>query len=386
MGDLRDHFIAGMSHAACTVNIITTDGPAGRAGVTVSAMSSVSADTAQPTLLVCVHHQSVAAAKILANGVFCVNLLRDDQAFIADTFAGRFRDQVSDKFECAAWLAMPSGAPRLVDPLVGFDCRVVSAQQVGTHYVFFGEVQAVFLGARGSPLIYTHRAYGSPTRIDPAASISAGRAAAARRLGIGCFHTFGPYILPEMIARMQALGDDLDVHLVEGDQRRVQEALRAGEVEVALLYDLNLPDDLQLIPLVDLHPYVLLAASHPLAAKAQLVPQDLAGMPMVLLNAPPSSDYFPAILRDAGVEPQIAYRSSNFEMVRGLVGQGLGYALLATRPASVTSYDGRALVMRPLISAAKPSRVVLARRRGIAVSAAAEKLIWLCRDYFSLDD
>ena len=44
MQTLRDRFIAGMARAATTVNVVTTDGPAGRAGVTVSAMSSVSAD------------------------------------------------------------------------------------------------------------------------------------------------------------------------------------------------------------------------------------------------------------------------------------------------------------------------------------------------------
>ena len=85
---LRSDFINGMSHAACTVNIVTTDGDFGKAGVTVSAMSSVSADTPQPTMLVCVHHLSPAAEKILGNGVFCVNLLRDAQSFISDAFAG----------------------------------------------------------------------------------------------------------------------------------------------------------------------------------------------------------------------------------------------------------------------------------------------------------
>ena len=85
----RDLFIEGMSHAASTVNIVTTDGPAGRAGVTVSAMCSVTADA--PTLLVCVHQKSAACEAILANGVFCVNVLRDDQALISDTFAGRIQ-------------------------------------------------------------------------------------------------------------------------------------------------------------------------------------------------------------------------------------------------------------------------------------------------------
>ena len=49
---LRQQFLHGMSHAASTVNVVTTDGVAGRHGVTVSAMVSVSADTPQPTLLV----------------------------------------------------------------------------------------------------------------------------------------------------------------------------------------------------------------------------------------------------------------------------------------------------------------------------------------------
>ncbi len=52
MSDLRQDFLDGMSCVAATVNVVATDGPAGRAGVTVSAMSSVSADTEKPVLLV----------------------------------------------------------------------------------------------------------------------------------------------------------------------------------------------------------------------------------------------------------------------------------------------------------------------------------------------
>ena len=62
--DLRDRFLQGMSCAAATVNVVTTDGPGGRAGVTVSAMSSVSADGDAPTLLVCVHEKSPTARTI----------------------------------------------------------------------------------------------------------------------------------------------------------------------------------------------------------------------------------------------------------------------------------------------------------------------------------
>lgn len=157
--DLRARFLAGMSHLAATVNVVTTDGAAGRGGITVSAMSSVSADTPRPTLLVCVHRDGSAAPMILENGVFCVNVLRDDQAYISDAFAGRFRDQLADKFECAEWRGMTTGAPRVVDPLVAFDCRVVSSELVGTHHVFFGEVHEIYMASHGSPLIYARRAY-----------------------------------------------------------------------------------------------------------------------------------------------------------------------------------------------------------------------------------
>ena len=381
---LRDKFIGGMGHAASTVNVITTDGPAGRGGVTVSAMSSVSADTPRPTLLVCVHHKSPVAQLIIDNGVFCVNMLKDDQSYISDSFAGRFKDQLEDKFDCAEWTAMTSGAPRVVDPLVGFDCHVISSDRVGTHHVFFGEVDDIFIAERGSPLIYARQSYGAATRIEGAASLGEGRAAAGKRLNVGCFHTFGPVLLPDIIRRMAEQDASVQIELIEGDQRRVQESVMAGEAEVALLYDQGLPDGLDAIELTELAPYVLLAQDHPLAQKPELTPADLADGSMILLGTTPAGGYFTSILEDAGVTPNIAYRSSNFEMVRGMVGQGLGYALLATRPAATVSYDGHLLVTRPLIANTRPSRVMLATRKGAKLSAQAEQFVWFCRDFFDL--
>ncbi len=46
--DLRTRFLEGMSRVAAAVTVVTTDGQAGRFGVTVSSMTSVSADTFDP--------------------------------------------------------------------------------------------------------------------------------------------------------------------------------------------------------------------------------------------------------------------------------------------------------------------------------------------------
>ncbi len=163
--DIRSQFLDGMSRAATMVSIVATDGTAGRAGVTVSAFSSVSADTDRPTLLVCINANSSAADAILANRAFSVNLLREDQAYISDVFAGRHRDFVADKFDCAKWVVSATGAPCLMDALVVFDCRTVSVHRVGSHHVLFGEVEAVATGAEGRALIYARRDYGAPQPI-----------------------------------------------------------------------------------------------------------------------------------------------------------------------------------------------------------------------------
>ncbi|MBE9475959.1 MAG: flavin reductase [Proteobacteria bacterium] len=384
-GDLRAAFINGMSHAACTVNVVTTDGVAGRMGVTVSAMSSVSADTPKPTLLVCVHHQSATAQVIIDNGVFCVNILRDDQSYISDTFAGRFKDTVQDKFECADWFAMATGAPRVVDPLVAFDCKVQSCKRVGTHYIFMGEVQGVFEADRGSPLIYSKRSYGAAWRIDGFNSIEDGKAAAAQNLNIGCFDVFGPFVMPELIGRMVRTGSKLKFNLFDGDQRRVQESLLSGQTEVALLYDLGLSDALEVVPLREQKPYVLLPEGHVLAECDSLVPADLAGHGMVLLNISPSRDYFLSIFEDAGLETNVTFASTSLEMVRGMVGQGLGFSLVATKPAADISHDGNKIVARPLITPTPPLKLVLATRKGVELSKPADEFIRQCKDYFQLN-
>jgi flavin reductase (DIM6/NTAB) family NADH-FMN oxidoreductase RutF/DNA-binding transcriptional LysR family regulator len=381
-GALRQRFLLGMSHAACTVNVVTTDGSAGRHGVTVSAMVSVSADTPRPTLLVCIHHLSPVADALLQNGVFCVNVLREDQVQISDTFAGRSGAHGPTKFDCAQWTTQLTGAPRVVDALVAFDCRVTGSDRIGSHFVVFGSVEDIFVAGGGAPLIYANRAYGVPQRFHPRRAPEPGAAAATEVLSLGCFQTFAPYIVPALVARLTKLRPQIALTLIEGDQAHLVAGLRRNEIELALLYDFDLGDDVQVERLVDLVPYVLLPDGHPLAEFPALSLESLAQEPLVLLDIDPSRNYFLSLFRDRGLEPRVAYRSSSIEMVRGLVGHGLGYGLLATKPANNMSYDGRALVARPLTITVKNSRLVLATLAARSLSAAALEFVAHCRAFF----
>ena len=158
---LRDQFLQGMSNAASTVSIVTSDGQAGRAGLTVSAMSSVSADP--PSLLICVNAQSKSAEAINQNGVFCVNVLNDSQIHISDRFSGQY--SIGDKFSCAEWYLRKTAAPALRGALVVFDCELKKSFQWGTHFIFIGVIVDIEIQKSGNPLIYANRAYGRAVQI-----------------------------------------------------------------------------------------------------------------------------------------------------------------------------------------------------------------------------
>lgn len=132
-----------MGRVACTVDLVTTDGAAGRAGLTVSAMASVSADADRPVLLVCVHGRSPGAQLILANGAFCVSVLREDHGWLSDVFAGRSGSVATERFASGIWTQGATGSPRLVEALAAFDCETMGSQHIGTHHVIFGHVVAV---------------------------------------------------------------------------------------------------------------------------------------------------------------------------------------------------------------------------------------------------
>jgi flavin reductase (DIM6/NTAB) family NADH-FMN oxidoreductase RutF len=379
---LRARYLGAMSHAACTVTVVTTDGAAGRSGVTVSAMASVSADGDKPVLLVCINTASSSADAVITNGVFCVNVLRDDQSYVSDTFASQRKTANGDKFSCAHWVAMGTGSPRLGDPLVAFDCRLVDSKRIGTHQVLFGAVEDVFIAPLGTPLVYANRSYASVQRFHGAPDLDPVVDVPPATLRLGCYQTFAPSLLPELLVRLRKRHAGMRLKLVEGDQRMVLESLRSGETEVALLYDFGLGDDVALTPLGEFSPYVLLAEDHPLTARATLELADLAEEKMVLLDLKPSRDYFLSLFRDAGLTPEIGYRTTSLETLRGLVGQGLGYGLLGTRPWGDQTYDGHRLAIRALAKPALPSRIVLGQIAGRPLTMAAEIFKGECLSLF----
>jgi flavin reductase len=149
-------FVNAMAGAATAVSIVTTDGLAGRFGVTVSAIASVSAEP--PLVLACINRRSPAAAAIEENGRFCINMLNAGQAALANCFAGRPDDGAPYDFGRADWRTGATGAPVLDGAVAAFDCVLERAHDAGTHRIVIGRVAGAVASAH-PPLAYARRRY-----------------------------------------------------------------------------------------------------------------------------------------------------------------------------------------------------------------------------------
>jgi flavin reductase len=150
-------FREAMSQLGAAVHVVTTAGPAGTAGVTATAVVSVSDQPA--TLLVCLNRRSQIAPILSQNHTLCVNTLRAGSDQIADVFAGRTKVPMAERFHTGSWSELSTGAPMLTDAVVAFDCRVIEVKAVATHNVVFAGVVAVRLGKPGPALVYHERSY-----------------------------------------------------------------------------------------------------------------------------------------------------------------------------------------------------------------------------------
>ena len=179
-------------------------------------------------------------------------------------------------------------------------------------------------------------------------------------LNVGCFVAIAALFMPSLITGFSRVHPGASIRLYEGNQAEIIDALKSGRLELALVYDRELNDDVHFELLTESQPYVLLPEQHPLARQTQIRLTNLRDLPLILLDIPPSREYFLSLFEGEDVEPQVGFSSPSFEVVRGMVGRGAGYSLLVTKPHGDLTYDGCRLITRALAGNKEPGRIGLA--------------------------
>jgi flavin reductase (DIM6/NTAB) family NADH-FMN oxidoreductase RutF len=153
---IKDQFRKAMRGVASTVFLVTTRSPAGDAGMTATAVCSLSFDPV--SVLFCVNRSTSFIQAIEASGRFALNVLSRGDEDIAKAFgSARGRDQ---RFSQGEWYQL-GGLPALRSSLSTIVCKVAGHMDFGSHRIYFGQVNHVENRGGRPELIFCHGEYGA---------------------------------------------------------------------------------------------------------------------------------------------------------------------------------------------------------------------------------
>lgn len=150
-------FREGMSRVAGAVHVVTTGSGAAMAGVTATAVCSVS--DSPPMVLVCLHRQGRLHKLLRQGSPIAVNTLKAGHEELAAIFAGVGDIPMQERFAGSDWVIQRDTAPVLSDAVVSFQCRVQSLIEAGSHSIVACQVTDVYVGNSSEALVYGARRY-----------------------------------------------------------------------------------------------------------------------------------------------------------------------------------------------------------------------------------
>jgi len=167
-------------------------------------------------------------------------------------------------------------------------------------------------------------------------------------LRIGYYAPVAPAFLPRILHPMMQANPGLRLEFREHDNDSAQEALLAGRLDVILFGGQELRAGIETRVLLDMPPYVLAPEGHAVAGFAPVALAEVAKWPLIQPDKPLARPYFDGLFAAQGLMPRIVATADSIEMVRSLVGAGVGLTVLSMRPQTPLSYGGDRLVAVPL--------------------------------------
>ncbi len=206
------------------------------------------------------------------------------------------------------------------------------------------------------------------------------------RVRVASFATAGSTFVPQAIATFHERHPAVEISLKEDDPEDSVPALKAGQLDVAIVFEPHGAGDLtelEAVHLLEDPMSVVLPQDHPLAAKSKIRLKELEAEAWVqpTLTCPCGMVVADAC-RAVGFEPRVAFESDDYLTVQGLVAAGVGVALIPSLGLATYRPD---VAIRP-IAGSNPKRDVLAAtlpggRRSPATQAMLDVLVEAAERY-----
>jgi DNA-binding transcriptional LysR family regulator len=205
----------------------------------------------------------------------------------------------------------------------------------------------------------------------------------AGKLRVASFPSAGATLMPLAVARFREAHPDVALTLAEGEPEEIGPRLRAGEFDLALLFEFPGVRErpgagLRSVTLLEDPMDLALPAGHSLVLKPSLSLADLRDQHWVQTSAAsPCARHVVRSCLAAGFEPYVAFESDDYDVVQGLVAAGVGVALIP-RLALTNVHPG--IVVRALAPRSPARKVTIATMAGPGVAPAAKPMIEVLRD------
>jgi DNA-binding transcriptional LysR family regulator len=202
-------------------------------------------------------------------------------------------------------------------------------------------------------------------------------------VSVGALLFGGELDIPRTLARFSSTFPDVEVGLREGTARRMIEMLANGTIDVAFALELEPPEGLERIELSSEELALAMRPGHPFAGEGPLAVAALRESRLIVFEHGASTRQLAdAALADADIQPQVALEANDLALVRSLVAEGLGLAIL---PRSFLERPGPSVAIRALRPELR-MKVVLWWRSDRRLSPAAQAFVEFTVASASLSD
>lgn len=193
---------------------------------------------------------------------------------------------------------------------------------------------------------------------------------------LGCFSSLAHNLLPGILEALPSAHPQLNVDVTVGTHTELLPALDAGLLDMAIVYDMQLPAGYNQRTIYRTELEAVLPPDHKLAAQETVDLAQLAEESLIMYDSSPSTANTHHVFAERGLRPNVVSSMPQMVLVQAMVGRGLGYALLMSRPNSPgLTVEGRPVAIRPLSPPATRTTVCAIWPEGMSLSPRAEAVV-----------
>ncbi|AWC20878.1 Cat operon transcriptional regulator [Aminobacter sp. MSH1] len=180
------------------------------------------------------------------------------------------------------------------------------------------------------------------------------------RFVLGVFEDLAPGYLAPLLRLLRTRFPEIEVKTRVATFEGLAEAVRSGDIDLALTYDLRLDASFHRDLYAQVSPQAWLHPDDPLAKREEVTLADLAGRPLILSDQGLSIRHMLGLFRPLGVTPVVVHRAASTEVLRSLAANGEGVGISYSNPVAAMSYDGKPLARVPIADTHAREPIVLA--------------------------